>query len=95
MPRLRMHADQYAKSDFRKELEKSMIDVGIKSKTELAGMINMDTRTLCRRFEDVGEMRVNDLKALVDVLKPNPALLLRLVGYSSKEIARMAKNAQQ
>ena len=75
-----------AKSNFKKELEKCMIDIGLRSKKDLAARMNMAYRTMYHRFEDIDDMRVSDLAGLVKILRPNPLLLLRLVGYSTKDI---------
>lgn len=88
MSRPRDTNNERAKADFKKELEKRMIDFGIRSKGELADRMNKDPRTLYHRFEDVGKLRICEVKSLVGVLCPDPILLLRLAGYSDKEIKR-------
>lgn len=64
---------------FRKELEKSMIDIGIKSKTQLARIVGISERTLQRRFENIGEMKVSELRSLLEVLPVDTAQLTRLL----------------
>lgn len=89
MSRPRGYAEQAAKTDFVKELQKCMVDAGIESKKSLAGMIPMDQRTLCRRFEDIGEMKVAELAQIVQILNPDPFVLLRCCGVSAKTIAKI------
>lgn len=86
MPKLKVKAGEYAREDFAKELRKNMIDRNIESVKELADMVGMDGRTMYRRMDDVDQLRVSELAALKTVLSPNPVLLLRVLGYTNKEI---------
>ena len=86
MPRIKAKADVYAREDFSKELRKNMIDQGIDSVKELADMVGLDGRTMYRRMEDINKMKVSELAAIKTVLSPNPVLLLRVLGYTTKEI---------
>ena len=91
MPRLRVKADEYAREDFSKELRKNMIDQNIESVKELADMIGMDGRTMYRRMDNIGQLKVSELAALKNVLCPDPVLILRVLGYTNKEIKDAAK----
>lgn len=86
MPRIKAKADVYAREDFSKELRKNMIDQGIESVKELADMVGLDGRTMYRRMEDIDKMKVSELAAIKTVLSPDPVLLLRVLGYTTKEI---------
>lgn len=94
MSRPKGYAEQAAKTNFRKELEKSMVDIGVRSRTQLSGMVDIPERTLQRRFEDVGEIKLNELKSILEVLRVDPEHLLRLV-YPAKEVARFYKKMEQ
>lgn len=91
MPRIKAKANEYAREDFSKELRKNMIDQNVVSVKELADMIGMDGRTMYRRMDDIGQLKVSELAALKTVLCPNPVLLLRVLGYTNKEIKDAAK----
>ena len=91
MPRLKVKADEYAREDFSKELRKNMIDVNIDSIQELADRMGVDGRTMQRRMKDIGKLKVEELAAMKTILCPNPVLLLRVLGYSTKEIKEAAK----
>ena len=86
MARPKGYAVEEARTAFRKELEKKMLDIDISSKKELAERLGKAPRTVYRRFEDVSQMDISDLEALRAVLCPNPLLLLQAIGYSRKEI---------
>ena len=91
MPRLKVKADEYARADFSKELRKNMIDQEIGSVKELADMMGVDGRTMYRRMNDIDQMRVSELAALKAILSPDPVLLLRVLGYTTKEIKEAVK----
>lgn len=94
MSRSKGYAVEEARASFRKELEKCMIDADICGKAELAQMASMKYRTLYRRFESIDDIRLSELRDLVKVLRPNPMILLRLVGYSVKDIQRALGTTQ-
>ena len=94
MSRAKGYALEDARSEFVKELEHCMLDVGIVSKKELAIRAGKDSRTMYRRFEDVSKMDIGYLSALKDILCPNPLKLLKAIGYSQKEIQRAMEIAQ-
>lgn len=91
MPRIKAKADVYAREDFSKELRKNMIDQNIDSVKELADMIGMETRTMYRRMVNVDQLKISELAALKTALSPDPVVLLRVLGYTSKEIKEAAK----
>ena len=91
MPRIKAKADVYAREDFSKELRKNMIDQNIDSIKELAGMTGLETRTMYRRMDNVEQLKISELAALKTVLSPDPVVLLRVLGYTTKEIKEAAK----
>lgn len=86
MSRPKGYAAQEAKAAFLKDLEHKMLDIGVRSKKELAERLGKAPRTVYRRFEDLSQMDISDLEALKAVLCPNPLLLLQAIGYTKKEI---------
>ena len=86
MSRPKGYATQDARAAFLKDLEHKMLDIGIRSKKELAERMGKAPRTVYRRFEDVTQMDISDLQSLKAMLCPNPLLLLQAIGYSKKEI---------
>ena len=88
MPRIRQLAQNYASDDFIKELRKKMIDYGYVSFADVAMTANMDPRTLYRRVKEPESFRVADLRKIIPVLGPDPAIVLILLGYTKQEIKR-------
>lgn len=94
MSRPKGYAAEEARTAFRKELEYCMIDLGIRSKKELAVRAGKAPRTMYRKFENISTMDLSDLALLKDILCPNPLILLKAIGYSQKEIIRAIELAQ-
>ena len=88
MSRPRGYGAQEAKNAWRRELEHRMLDLEIKSKTELAARAGVAPRTMYRKFEDVTGMDIGDLSVLREILCPDPLVLLKAIGYTQKEIDR-------
>ena len=88
MSRQKGYAVEDARAAFRKELEHRMLDLDIRSKTELAVRAGKAPRTMYRKFEDVTSMDIADLTMIKTILCPDPFILLKAIGYSQKEIDR-------
>ena len=78
MPRIRQYAERYAVKDFWKEIDRCC---------PLAGIL--------RNYrKGKTEMRVSVLRKLVTTLHPNPAVILKTLGYSEKELRAFAREWQ-
>lgn len=95
MSRPRGYAAQEARNEWRRELEHRMLDLEISSKKELAVRAGVAPRTMYRKFEDVTGMDIGDLSVLKDILCPNPLVLLKAIGYTTKEIQRAVDAVQK
>ncbi len=93
MPRIRQLAGHYAEEDFLKEIKHRMIEAGIKSDRQLAAQIGIGPSTLCKRKQNIHDISISELQEFVRILLPDPGIVLRLVGYSEKEINRFLKDA--
>jgi Holliday junction resolvasome RuvABC DNA-binding subunit len=94
MSRPKGYAAEEAKRAFCRELEHCMLDIGIGSKKALALRAGKDPRTMYRKFEDISRFDIGDLSQLKEILRPNPIILLKAIGYSQKEIDRAYQIAQ-
>ena len=92
MPRPRGYADAEAKTAFSKEIEKCMIDLNIRNKSELAARMGLTERTGYRRLKNLDELRLPDLVSIVRIIQPKPEIVLRLLGYQPKDIKKMINN---
>ena len=86
MPRIRQNAQQYLESDFRKALNHCMVDAGLDSKKDVAEMAGIPHTTLCKRIREPDTMTVSEMRRLFLVVRPPADVLLRMLGYSVREI---------
>lgn len=94
MPRIRQYAVQYSEEDFRKEVFKKMAeryeDISIRA---LARESGISPSTLNHRIRhDISNLDVSELRQIVPILKPDPAVILKLLGYTGDDI-RKFKNS--
>ena len=96
MPRIRQYAERYAVDDFWKEIDRCCPLAGIQSDNAVAleEKTGVDHQTLRNYRKSKTEMRVSVLKKLVTTLHPNPAVILKTLGYSEKEIRAFAREWQ-
>lgn len=93
MPRIRQYADRYAAEDFWKEIDRCCPLAGIQSgnASALGERIDEGHQNLLNYRKGKTEMRVSVLRKLVTTLRPNPAVILKTLGYSEKEIRAFAR----
>lgn len=88
MPRIRQLAQKYADEDFIKEVKCQKIQVGIKADYELASLLDISPPCLSKRLRHPETMTVKDLRGFIRILKLDPVFVLKMLGYSSKEIPK-------
>ncbi len=88
MPRLSQKSVEYAAQDFQKEVQHCLVDSGFNQK-DLSRRCKISASTLSRRLSAPADFTVDELQRIVDVLRPDPMIVLSLLGYSKKEV-RMA-----
>lgn len=88
MPKIRQYADLYAQRDFWREIDRRCPDAGVQSNNNaaLARAVGTADVTIGVYKQDPGKMQLKTLSRFVSVLKPDPGVILRLLGYSDKEI---------
>lgn len=93
MPRIRQYAERYAAEDFWKEIDRCCPLAGIQSgnASALGERIDEGRQNLRNYRKGKTEMRVSVLRKLVTALRPNPAVILKTLGYSEKEIRAFAR----
>lgn len=95
MPRIRQCADLYAQRDFWSEINRRCPDVGVQSNNNaaLARAVGTTDVTIRAYRQDPGKMQLKTLSRFVEALKPDPGVVLRLLGYSEQEIRAFARKA--
>lgn len=90
MPRIRQYAVQYAESDFKKEIFRCCAEryeeVSIRALARETGIAQTTLNTRIRH--DVSNLDVSELRRIVPVLKPDPAVILKLLGFSGEDIRK-------
>lgn len=96
MPRIQQYAERYAAEDFWKEIDRCCPMAGIQSgnASALGEKIDEGYQNLLNYRKGKTEMRVSVLRKLVTTLRPNPAVILKTLGYSEKEIRAFARELQ-
>lgn len=89
MPKLLVYAKVYAEEHFRTEVRKQQGVLDLMSMQALADAVGIPRQTLCKRMAAPESMTVAELRKLVDKAKLDPAVILELLGYTSKDIRKM------
>ena len=88
MPRIRQKEQQYADEDFRKEVRIRQGAYDLMSQQALADASGIPRPTLRKRMLEPETMTVEEFRKLVGAIRPDPGTVLRLLGYSSKDIRK-------
>ena len=84
MPRIRQLADKYAREDFTKEIRRKQGEMELMSIRSLAEATDIPPSTLGPKLREPDKLDVVDLRKIVKTLSPDPAVVLRLLGYETK-----------
>lgn len=92
MPKIKAYEEKYAREAFWREVDGKGAMQGLKSNAAIGAAIGLTGQCVGRyRLDESGLMQLKTMKKLVAVLKPDPAVLLRFLGYSNQDIKKMAK----
>lgn len=90
MPRLKQKMSQYNESDFRQELYQRLASryekVSVRALAEEAGISQSSLNTHLRH--NVKNLDVGVLQKIIPLLKPDPTVVLKLLGYTSDDIRK-------
>lgn len=84
MPRIRQLADKYAREDFSKEIRRKQGEMELMSVRALAEATDIPASTLGPKLREPDKLDVVDLRKIIKTLSPDPAAVLRFLGYESK-----------
>ena len=84
MPRIKQLADKYAREDFTKEIRRKQGEMELMSIRSLAEATDIPPSTLGPKLREPDKLDVVDLRKIVKTLSPDPAVVLRLLGYETK-----------
>ena len=85
MGKIRGKEIEYAEEAFRKEVRSRQGYYDLMSQQALAEAIGMPRPTLRKRMLEPAGMSVAELRKLIKMIKPDPGVVLALLGYSGKD----------
>lgn len=88
MPRIRQNADKYAMNDFLAEINAQCGRYGYKSQRSLGAALGVCQATVGNYLRAPDGIPLGKLRDLVQLLRPDPVILLRAVGYSTSDIKK-------
>ena len=94
MPRIRQKEREYADNDFRTEVRIQQGRYDLMSQQALADAAGIPRPTLRKRLLEPETMTVEEFRKLIATICPDPVAVLRLLGYSSKDIKRFQSPLQ-
>jgi hypothetical protein len=86
MPRIRQNAEQYAIQDFRAEINAQCGRYGYTSQKSLGTALGVCQKTAGDYLKNPEAIRLGTLRDMVKLLKLDPVVVLKALGYTSKEI---------
>ena len=94
MPKIRQYAERDAMKDFLAEINAQCGRYGYKSQKSLGNALGVCQATAGNYLRNPDNIPLGVLRAVVKTLKPNPAVVLKAIGYSSADIKKMKEKAQ-
>ena len=94
MPRIRQNADRDTMRDFAAEINAQRWRFGLTSQKAFGESIGTCQSTAGKYLKEPETMPLSVLRSVVKTLKPNPVILLKALGYSTKDISAIEKQFQ-
>ena len=91
MPRIRQKADEYAMTDFINEINAQCGRFGYRSQKSLGAVIGVCQATAGNYLKNPDNIPLGVLRSMVKAIKPDPLVVLRAIGYSSKDIKDLSE----
>jgi hypothetical protein len=88
MPRIRQKADEYSMRDLIAEINAQCGRYGYRSQRALGEALGVCQATAGNYLRNPESIQLGTLRAMVKLLRLDPVIVLRVLGYSSKEIKR-------
>lgn len=88
MPRLRQNADRDTMRDFICEVNAQRARFGLATQRAFGESVGICQATAGKYLKDPEMIPLGVLRSMVKTIKPDPVILLKALGYTSKEIRR-------
>lgn len=94
MPRVKLYADRYARSDFQQEVRIRQGYHALMTQNALAEAVGIPRPTLRKRLLQPSTMTFGEFQKLNAAIHPDILAVLPLLGYTEKEILQFMKRGQ-
>lgn len=95
MPRIRQNAERDAIRDFQAEVNAQCGRYGYKSQKSLGDALGVCQSTAGNYLRNPDCIQLSTLRAMVKLLRLDPMVILKALGYSAKDIKNLAKEQIQ
>lgn len=89
MPRIRQKADEYAMCDFIAEINAQCGRYGYRSQRALGEALGVCQATAGNYLKNPECIQLGTLRAMVKLLRLDPMVVLKALGYSNQEIKKL------
>ena len=93
MPRIRQNEEKYAMNDFVAEINAQCGRYGYRSQKSLGNALGVCQATAGNYLKNPDCIQFGTLRAMVKLLRLDPMVVLKALGYSSKDIQRLRAGA--
>lgn len=94
IPRIRQKADEYAMNDFVSEINAQRARYGYDTHALLAQKIGVCQATASNYLRNPETIRLDALRSLVKQLRLDPVIVLKMLGYSQRDINNLARRGK-
>lgn len=91
MPRIRQNEEKYATNDFVAEVNAQCGRYGYKSQKSLGNALGVCQATAGSYLKNPDGIPLRILREMVKLLRPDPVVVLKALGYSTQDIKKFAK----
>jgi hypothetical protein len=90
MPKLRVNAEEAAREAFRREVKIRRVCCDM-TQQALGNELGLSSSWMSEMLSDPDKISVGRMRKIVRALKPDPAVILSLLGYPAKDVQVITK----
>lgn len=91
IPRIKQKSDEYALSDFVSEINARCAWYGLTSQAEIGKKLGVCQATVGNYLRKPETIRLDAFRAMVKQLRLDPVIVLKMLGYSQRDINNISK----
>lgn len=93
MPRLRQNEERDSMKDLLAEINAQCGRYGYRTQQSLADALGVSQPTAGSYLRNPESIQMGKLRAIVKLLRPDPIVVLKALGYSSKDLQKLRNGA--